>query len=362
MCRSPGWRASTRHCAAQPPPDAAGLAGPGRPFAYTAPTARRTASASHLRSTPLLGLHHVTATADRAQADLDFCIETLGLRLVKKTVNFDNHHVYHFYYGDERGRPGTLWTTFPYHGHGVRPGVRGVGQVTATAFSVPLEQLDTWRSRFADHGVTVTDGAERFGDPVLTVSDPSGLVFDLVGARGDARTPWVGAVDAESAIRGLHGVTLTVQSPETTARYLETHLGFTVAGTDGDRLRLSLAGGGPGRCVDLRHDPQAPAAVNGLGTVHHVAFAIGTGEEQQALRARLLDAGAMVTDVRDRQYFTSIYFRVPGGVLFEVATTGPGFAVDEPEDSLGRALKLPPSAEQHRSTIEAGLDAVTYRA
>lgn len=313
-------------------------------------------------SPPLLGLHHVTATANDAQADLDFCLELLGLRLVKKTVNFDNHHVYHFYYGDERGRPGTLWTTFPYRGHGVRAGVRGVGQVTATAFSVPAESLDSWRARFAARGVAVREEAGRFGADVLTVSDPSGLVFDLVGADDDARTPWTGSdVPAREAIRGLHSVTLTVAAPDVTARFLEQHLGFSVVASSGDRVRLGLAGGGAGKVLDVRHDPQAAPAVNGLGTVHHVALAIGTAEEQLALRETLLSVGAMVTDVRDRQYFTSIYFRIPGGVLFEVATLGPGFEVDEPLTSLGRDLKLPAWEQRDRAAIEAGLDRVTYR-
>jgi len=311
---------------------------------------------------PLLGLHHVTATANDAQADLDFCLEALGLRLVKKTVNFDNHLVYHFYYGDERGRPGTLWTTFPYRGHGVRDGVRGVGQVTATALAVPAGTLDWWRTHLAARGVATTEGAARFGEPVLTMSDPSGLVFDLVEAGVDRREPWTGAVGPAHAVRGLHSVTLTVAAPDVTAAWLETHLGFTVAGTERDRVRLALAGGGSGAVIDLRRDPAAPAAINGLGTVHHVAFAITTGEEQQRLRQALLEAGVGVTEVRDRQYFTSIYFRIPGGVLFEVATVGPGFDVDEPVATLGRDLKLPPWEEAHRATIEAGLDAVTYRA
>ena len=310
----------------------------------------------------LLGLHHVTATADDAQADLDFCLDVLGLRLVKKTVNFDNHFVYHFYYGDAVGNPGTLWTTFPYKGHGVRIGVKGAGQVTVTAFSVPASSLDAWRQRLQARGVRFEEAGLRFGDEALVIVDPSGLIFELIGAHDD-RTPWTGSgVTADAAIRGLHSVTLTVASPEVTAAYLERHLGFSVEATEGHRIRLALNGGGPGRVLDLLRDPSAPAAVNGLGTVHHVALAVETADEQRALREALLQADTLVTEIRDRQYFTSIYFRVPGGVLFEVATTGPGFTVDEPEDALGRALKLPPSAERNRSTIEAGLDVVHYRA
>jgi len=309
----------------------------------------------------LLGLHHVTATVNDAQADLEFCLDLLGLRLVKKTVNFDNHHVYHFYYGDEHGTPGTIWTTFPYKGHGVPSGVHGVGQVTATAFSVPLEALAGWRTRLADAGVAAATES-RFGDEVLTLRDPSGLAFELV-ATADERTPWThGGVPAHAAIRGLHSVTATVAAPAVTGAFLERMLGFEVLATAPDRTRLAVGGHAPGHFVDLRHDAAAPPALNGLGTVHHVAVAIGTAEEQLALRAALLAGGTPVTEVRDRQYFQSIYFRVPGGVLFEVATIRPGFAVDEAPEALGRALKLPPWEEPHRAAIEAGLDRVTCRA
>jgi glyoxalase family protein len=309
----------------------------------------------------LLGLHHVTATVDDAQADLDFCLEILGLRLVKKTVNFDNHHVYHFYYGDEHGTPGTIWTTFPYKGHGVRRGVHGAGQVTATAFSVPLTALAAWRARLADAGVAVATES-RFGDEVLTLRDPSGLAFELVAAA-DRRTPWTpGGVPHDQAIRGLHSVTATVTAPAVTGEFLERMLGFEVLAAVPDRIRLAVGGPAPGHLVDLRHDTAAPPALNGLGTVHHVAVAIGTAEEQLALREALLVAGTSVTEVRDRQYFQSIYFRIPGGVLVEVATVRPGFAVDEAPEALGRALKLPPWEEPHRAAIEAGLDRVTYRA
>jgi glyoxalase family protein len=311
----------------------------------------------------LLGLHHVTATADDAQADLNFCLDVLGLRLVKKTVNFDNHFVYHFYYGDALGRPGTLWTTFPYKGHGVRVGIKGAGQVTATAFSVPASSLDAWRRRLRARGIVFVEEDPRFGDDVIAFADASGLLFELIGASEDERAPWTdGGVGADAAVRGLHSVTLTVTAADVTATYLVQHLGFSADTAEVRRIRLSLNGGGPGRVLDVVHLPSAPAAVNGLGTVHHVALAIASAEEQLALREALLAAGTSVTEVRDRQYFTSIYFRVPGGVLFEVATTGPGFAVDEPVDALGRELKLPPWEEPHRAAIEAGLDVVHYRA
>ena len=310
----------------------------------------------------ILGLHHVTATVDHAQADLDFCLDVLGLRLVKKTVNFDNHHVYHFYYGDEHGTPGTIWTTFPYHGHGVPVGSKGVGQITTTSFAVPEGSLPEWRGRLAAAGYAITEHDPRFGQPSLSVADPSGLAIELIEAP-DERSPWThGGVPEAMAIRGLHSVTLTVASPGPTIAFLERHLGATVIAEDGASTRVAVGGDRSGARLEILHRSDAPRARNGLGTVHHVAMAIATGAEQRALREALVKAGVGVTEVRDRQYFTSIYFREPGGVLYEVATLPPGFAIDEAPDALGRDLKLPPWEEPNRADIEAGLDRVTYRA
>lgn len=309
---------------------------------------------------PILGLHHVTATVDEAQPDLDFCAGALGLRLVKKTVNFDNHHVYHFYYGDRHGTPGTIWTTFPYHGRGVRQGVHGAGQVTTTAFSVPAAALDAWTERLQARGITVTP-ASRFDEAAIVATDPSGLKMTLIASDRDRREPWLAAgLTADTAIRGLHSVTLTVRDPEPTVRFMGDVLGYEVAREDGDRIRVQVNGGGPGRQIDLHVSPDATPAVNGIGTVHHVAMAIADDELQQQLREALVARQHQVTPVMDRQYFKSIYFREPGGVLFEVATMQPGFAVDEPAASLGTALKLPPWEEPHRAAIELGLAPVRH--
>lgn len=310
----------------------------------------------------LLGLHHVTATAGDAQADLDFCLETLGLRLVKKTVNFDNHGVYHFYYGTERGAPGTIWTTFPYKGRGVRVGRKGAGQVNATAFSVPAGSLGFWQARLAGTGVATRRDTARFGDDVLRFDDPSGFWFELIAAADDSRVPWTGRdVSAAHAIRGLHSVTLSVRALDATRDLMTGVLGFTVTAEAGNRTRLTTGGPGPGHVVDLLEEPEAEPAVNGLGTVHHVAMAIGSPEAQVALREDLLARGVAVTEIRDRSYFQSIYFRVPGGVLFEVATVQPGFTVDEDLSTLGQALKLPSWEEHLRPSIEAGLEPIVYR-
>jgi glyoxalase family protein len=306
-------------------------------------------------------LHHVTATVTDAQEDLDFYGGLLGLRLVKKTVNFDNSNVYHFYYGDERGTPGTLMTTFPYKGWNVPVGRKGAGQITATAFSVPAASLDAWRRRLAEHGVTYRDVGERQGEEVIAFEDPSGLAIELVGTARDERKPWVAAgLTAAEAIRGLHSVAVSIRAPERTLELLTDVLGFEVVDEDENRTRVATHGDAPGHALDVLHTPDAVPAANGLGTVHHVAFAISDAEEQLRIRDELVRLGLRVTEVRDRQYFRSIYFREPGGVLYEIATIPPGFTVDEDVRELGCGLMLPPWEEPRRAEIEAGLAKVTY--
>lgn len=304
---------------------------------------------------PIQSLHHVTATADDAQADLDFFRDALALRLVKRTVNFDNHNVYHFYYGNESGTPGTIWTTFPYKGWGVRVGVKGAGQIVATAFAVPVAALEFWRTRLQARGIP-TRRAPRMGEDSLAFEDPSGLTIELVAARHEDRMPWTTAdVGFEAAVRGLHSVTLSIRTPAPTIELLTGVLGFKVVNEVEGRTRLAVKGAAPGRLIDIVAAPEAPQAVNGTGTVHHVAIAISTAEEQLKLRGELVQRGLQVTEVRDRVYFQSIYFREPGGVLLEVATVQPGFTFDEPLSGLGRDLKLPPWEEANRAEIETKL-------
>jgi glyoxalase family protein len=311
---------------------------------------------------PIRSLHHVTATVDEAQQDLDFCVDVLGLRLVKTTVNFDNHNVFHFYYGDAVGTPGTIWTTFPYRGWGVPVGAKGVGQVGVTSFSVPEGTLPFWRARLAAHGIAVEDVPPRFGEPALACADPSGLAIELVASR-DARAPWAhGGVDEVNAVRGLHSVTLTVDTPDPTLALFRELLGCRVVDETEGRVRLAVGGANlPGHRLDILHGTSAGRARNGIGTVHHVALAVSSAEEQRRLREELIGYGCQVTEVRDRCYFESIYFREPGGVLIEVATVQPGFTVDESPAALGRQLMLPPWEEPHRATIEAGLPAIRRR-
>jgi glyoxalase family protein len=311
---------------------------------------------------PILSLHHVTATVNDAQDDLEFCLGGLGLRLVKRTVNFDNHHVYHFYYGDERGTPGTIWTTFPYKDYGVRVGTKGAGQVTVTSFSVPSGSLPRWRARLRERGIPVADVEPRFGEEAIRFSDRSGLVFELIATDRDSRLPWSGGgVGAADAIRGLHSVSITVRDPAKTLELMTGLLGYAVADETEGRIRVAVQGDAPGRAIDVVHDANVETAVNGLGTVHHVAMAIPSEDEQLRLREELIQFGSKVTEVRDRCYFKSIYFREPGGVLFEVATMAPGFTADEALASLGQTLRLPPWEEQHRADIEAALAPVRVR-
>lgn len=313
---------------------------------------------------PLIrSLHHVTATVDDAQADLDFFARDLGLRLVKKTVNFDNPAVYHFYYGNEQGTPGTIWTTFPYRDKGVATGIHGAGQITTTSFSVPETSLGFWRNRLRD-SAQVEDRQTGFGEEVVSVRDPSGLVVDLVGTRNDPRPPWTGSGISEAqAVRGLHSVSLTVRHPEPTIAFLREVLGFTVVNEIAGRTRMSAGKADePGKTLDIIHGADAPVARNGLGTVHHVAFAVSDPEDQVRKRDELLKMGCKVTDIMDRQYFTSIYFREPGGVLYEIATVPPGFGIDETIEGLGRELKLPPWEEPRRARIEQVLPPITQPA
>jgi glyoxalase family protein len=312
-----------------------------------------------MTDSPILGLHHVTATVDDAQADLNFAAGMLGLRLVKKTVNFDNHHVYHFYYGDERGTPGTIWTTFPYKGHGVRVGTKGTGQITVTSFSVPQGSLAFWERRLRDQNIAVREGVARFGEESIVFPDPSGLTIELVSTDRDVRPPWTaGNVPVESAVRGVHSVTLNVRAAGPTVEFMTNVLGFSVVNEMEGRVRLAVNGDRPGQTMEVVHEKDTVRATNGLGTVHHVAMAVENGDEQIRMQRRLLRLGYQVTEVRDRQYFTSIYFFEPGGVLFEIATVPPGFMIDEALPCLGRDLKLPPWEEPNRQEIESGLASV----
>ena len=306
--------------------------------------------------TRIRGLHHVTAIAGDARRNHDFYTRTLGLRLVKKTVNFDDPHTYHFYFGNATGAPGTLLTFFPWHD--VPPGRLGVGQATATAFVVPPGSLGFWTDRLAAAGVVHQAPARRFDpDPehYLTLSDPDGTQLELV-ARADDRPPHATAdIAADYALRGFSGVTLTLRDHAPTARLLTEVFGYRADRQQDNRHRFVTDAVAQADVIDLVQLPTEPSGRVAGGSVHHVAFRVRDEAEQMAFRERLLARGLHVTEQIDRQYFKSLYFREPGGVLFEIATDTPGFAVDEAPDALGTHLVLPPRYEPRRAEIEQAL-------
>ncbi|HEV7516823.1 MAG TPA: ring-cleaving dioxygenase [Thermoanaerobaculia bacterium] len=311
----------------------------------------------------IAGIHHVTAIARDPQTNADFYTGVLGLRLVKKTVNFDDPGTYHLYYGDEVGRPGTILTFFPWPL--ARLGSRGAGQATVTAFSVPEGSLGYWTERLLSLGVDFEAPRSRFDEEVLALRDPDGLLLELVARAGDECAPWTGGpVPEAAAVRGFYNVTLTEWNPAVTSELLTETLGFRLLGEEGDRLRFIAGGdgaGGAGSRLDILAAPGAARGVISAGTVHHVAFRAADDAEQLAWQETLAARGLHVTPVQERQYFRSIYFREPGGVLFEIATDAPGFAIDEPVASLGSDLKLPPWLEASRQRIAEALPPLTLR-
>jgi glyoxalase family protein len=301
------------------------------------------------------GIHHVTAIAGRPQRNLDFYAGTVGLRFVKRTVNFDDPGTYHFYFGNETGSPGTILTFFPWE-H-ASPGRAGVGLAETTAFRVPAGSIGYWAHRFVEKSVTCEPRGERFGEPVLAFTDPDGMSLALVGVPGaEAEPAWSnGEVPAEHAVRGFHGVTLMLEAAAPTATILTDVLGFAGAGREGAISRYR-ANAGIGGVVDLHEVGGFLAGRMGRGAVHHVAFRAADDAEQAEMARKLTkDRLAQVTEQKDRQYFRSVYFFEPGGVLFEIATDVPGFTVDEPAAELGSTLKLPPFLEPRRKELEAAL-------
>jgi glyoxalase family protein len=304
------------------------------------------------------GIHHVTAIASDPQQNVDFYTNTLGLRLVKLTVNFDDPSTYHLYFGDERGSPGTLLTFFPWPG--ATRGQRGTGQVAATTFAVPEGALDYWEDRLKQRGASLFRRQRRFDEEVLPFLDPDWMPLELVARPGKkSNAPWArGDVPLDYAIRGFDSVTLWVKDPAPSLDLISGTMGFKQVGQEGPRIRLEAASGGAGALVDLFHLPDGQRGRSGAGTVHHVAWRTPDEAEQQAWRQDVADLGLRVTPVVDRQYFRSIYFREPGGVLFEIATDPPGMSWDEPVDALGTRLRLPSWLEPRRADVEAALPAL----
>ena len=307
-----------------------------------------------MENTTIAGLHHLTAIVGDPQQNVDFYTRVLGLRLVKQTVNFDDPGTYHLYYGDEVGTPGTILTFFPWPG--APQGRRGTGQIIDISFSIPATALDYWIDRLSlsKYGVTITGPTTRFDEQVISFLDPHGLSLELVTHQDkEFGSGWEkGPIPPAYAIRGFSSVTLAEVQQERTAKMLTDILGFHLIAQEGNRFRYEVGAGGPGARVDVLSLPDQPRGRIAVGTVHHAAWRTEDDAHQLAWHQHLLESGTDVTPVQDRQYFHSIYFHEPGGVLFEIATDPPGFSIDEPVEQLGTHLKLPPWLESYRSQIE----------
>jgi glyoxalase family protein len=297
----------------------------------------------------ILGLHHITAIAGNAKRNHDFYTRVLGLRLVKKTVNFDDPGTYHFYFGDEVGTPGSILTFFPWEG--ISSGTQGAGQATEVVYAVPEGSLDFWKARLESHQVKFETGM-RFDEGYVSFRDPDGLPLTLlVPKQTDGRKGWrTEEVSADVAIRGFHSVTLTLNKRDATQRVLEL-LGYSLTAQDGSRFRYATDAIDTANVIDIVEVP-SPRGVNAAGTIHHIAFRVKDEQEQAAMREQIVDAGYQITPKIDRNYFFSLYFREPGGVLFEIATDNPGFATDETVSELGSHLMLPAQYEGSRAKIE----------
>ena len=299
--------------------------------------------------TQIKGLHHVTSLASSAVGNNAFFTDVLGLRRVKKTVNFDAPDVYHLYYGDEIGTPGSVMTYFPFEN--ATRGSRGTGEVGLTSFAIPKGTARAWADRLAGFEIANLSSDTHFGETRLMFDGPDGERLALVEVD-DARTPWTGdGVDADMALRGFRGADMVLADDGATAELLQ-FMGYDRIDTQGDTTRYAIAGGNAANVIDLVTQASAPAARSSAGSVHHLAFAVADRAAQLEVRTSLLDTGYQVTPVIDRDYFYAIYFRTPGGVLFEIATNEPGFDRDEDSAHLGEALKLPRQHEHLRAALE----------
>jgi len=305
------------------------------------------------------GIHHVTAIAGEPKRNVAFYTRSLGLRFVKRTVNFDDPSSWHLYYGDEVGAPGTALTFFTWKNK-LPPGTHGAGEAQDVAFAIAKRSFDYWLKRLDAAGIAHGAPERRFDETAVAIEDPDGLKLELVAAADiDALPAWSnGEIPAEHAIRGFHGITLEVGDLAPTARVLSEVFGFKASGTEYNRHRFLSEGAKLGRAIDLRITPGLRRHVQGLGTNHHVAFRAANDAAEMEMRGRALALGLRATEQIDRNYFRSVYFREPGGILFEIATDDPGFTRDEPKEKLGRKIMLPPWYEKDRAKIEASLPAL----
>lgn len=307
----------------------------------------------------ILGIHHITAIAGDAKRNFDFYTKTLGLRFIKRTVNFDDPQTYHLYFGDEQGSPGTILTFFPW-GSTVRQGRRGAGMATEIGYAVPEGSFDFWIKRFEERNVIYNKPAQRFGEKYLPFLDPDGLKLELViSPATDNRTPYeTTEIKADTATRGFYNTTLTLNNIKATADVLTNIFDYRLTGGEGNRYRYATDAADTANIIDLVELPAEQQGIGAGGTVHHVAFRVKDDATQMEFREKIEKSGFHITPQIDRNYFHSVYFREPGGVLFEIATDNPGFTVDEPLGELGKHLKLPAQYEPQRKKIEAHLPAL----
>jgi glyoxalase family protein len=307
------------------------------------------------------GIHHVTGAAVDPQRDYDFYTKVLGLRLVKRTVNHENPTMWHFFYGDREGHAGTVMTNFLFEGLPVPPCRPGRGSISAVAYSVPRGSLDFWRRRLEAAGAGPRERPARWEEPVLFFVDPAGIPSELIECDDERDPPPLAGIDRRHAVRGFHSVTLVSRIPELTREFFRSLLRFEEAGREGDRLRLGVSGGGPGRWVDLVEPTAgAPWAAFGIGAIHHVAFTVETVGQMERLWQSLSGTGLILTDLRDRKWFHSMYLTEPGGINVEISNVTPGFTVDEPLAELGSRLMLPRQWEPRRAEIERGLPPLAF--
>lgn len=302
----------------------------------------------------ILGLHHITAIAGDAQRNYDFYTKTLGLRLVKKTVNFDDPQTYHFYFGDEVGTPGTILTFFPWKN--VRQGKIGAGMATEIGYSVPKGSLEFWKSRFENLNIPYEE-TQLFGERQITFQDTDGLWLSLieVGHDDDRKGFETSEIKTDAALKGFHTVTLTLNNIKATAAILTDVFGYKQVKQEGNLYRYQTDTVENAAIVDLLEMPEAQRGLNAGGTNHHVAFRVKNEEDLMAMREKVMAKGLQITEKINRDYFFSLYFREPGGVLFEIATDNPGFATDETVENLGSSLQLPNQYKAMRTEIEKGL-------
>jgi glyoxalase family protein len=307
-------------------------------------------------ATMIKGIHHITAIAGDAKRNFDFYTKVLGLRFVKRTVNFDDPQTYHFYFGDRQGTPGTILTFFPW-GSAVRQGRRGASMATEIGYAVPEGSLDFWLERFRAHNIIYNNPAEKFGEKYLTFLDPDGLKLELIETnQPDLRKGYATEeVKEEVATKGFYNATLTLNDIKPTAAILTDVFGYALIDKQVNRYRYVTTASETANIIDLVELPAEQRGIVAGGTVHHVAFRVKDDEAQMEMREKILAKGLNITPQIDRNYFHSLYFREPGGVLFEIATDNPGFMVDEPLEALGTHLKLPTRFEPHREAIEKHL-------